>query len=1245
MAAFDKREEAQEQEKTIPVFTVLKNNTILKNIFLLDNLPSVPDLKPFNPLKNSDRVQEFEETLLVGRHPDCNIIVRICKKNKIKMKLTPREVEKLMLHDAGYLAQKRLARGLRLNYTEAVALIATQILEFVRDGEKTVAELMDIGKQLLGRYTDMENTGSESSTLSTGNKFFQLFHTFCILFRVEGTFPDGTKLITIHDAIASENGNLELALDGSFLPVPSLDKFLLIVDDRIPGELRYGAGCITLNHGRKAVTLKVTSTGDRPIQDLAVGSHYHFIEVNPFLVFDRSKAHGMRLNIPAGTATRFEPGDKKSVTLVRIGGKQVIRGGNNIADGPVDDANVTSVMKAVRTREFRHSEEPNASEGVITEGGSFTYTISREAYANMYGPTVGDKVRLGDTDLFAEIEKDFAVYGDECVFGGGKVIRDGMGQASGYPAADCLDTVITNALIIDYTGIFKADIGIKGSVIVAIGKAGNPDVMDGVSDNMIIGVSTLSHRSDNGGGMITHQVNTNASLYFDQVNTEVIAGEGMIVTAGAIDCHVHFICPQLAYEAISSGITTLVGGGTGPADGTRATTCTPAASHMKLMLQSTDDLPLNFGFTGKGNGAKPEGLHEIIKAGAMGLKLHEDWGTTPAVIDNSLTVAEQYDVQVNIHTDTLNESGFVEHTIAAFKDRTIHAYHSEGAGGGHAPDIIKVCGVKNVLPSSTNPTRPFTSNTIDEHLDMLMVCHHLDKDIPEDVAFAESRIRAETIAAEDILHDMGAISIISSDSQAMGRIGEVTIFNFLPAAFLTSGPLHKYSSYQVVNRTWQTAHKMKLLRGSIESSGSDNDNLRIKRYVAKYTINPAIANGFSEFVGSVEAGKLADLVIWKPSFFGAKPEMVIKGGTIAWANMGDPNASIPTPEPHDLEDEEVDNSLISVVRRILAAPKTEKEDWRRTSIFQMLVRCGNQARKLIIDGGSSMNVVSATTVERLKLPVQPHPHPYKVAWIDNTSIPHSGKENTYAFSFKNKEIVLKPMTTAEMGKFKEKKPRDVTENKPKSLHILTKKCFQAESMELGVIYAVVVKEVSDLAAESVSELPTEVAKLLSHFSDVAPKELPDELPPMRNVQHAIDLIPGSQLPNLPAYRMNPREHTKLKRQVDELLSKGFIRESLSPCAVIMRPMFGAFGKAGSSNSIAFVSKVAIENEIKALYGLNKRVEAVGNVRKLTKLDMKLNDALPNIKVDPETYTVTADDVVLTCTAATTVPLSRNYFLF
>ncbi|KAI5580540.1 hypothetical protein BDE02_08G161000 [Populus trichocarpa] len=726
-------------------------------------------------------------------------------------------------------------------------------------------------------------------------------------------------------------------MEGNYSAVPSLDKFPAIEDNEIPGAIIFGDGNVIINSGRKAVTLKVINTGDRPIQ---VGSHYHFIETNRSLLFDRRKAHGMRLNIPAGTAIRFEPGESKSVVLVSIGGKQVIKGGNGIIDGPVDHENWTNIMGNIRRREFGNREEENASEGVIGEGSAFNNTISREAYANMYGPTAGDKIRLGDTNLYAEIERDFAFYGDECVFGGGKVIRDGMGQSCGHQPADSLDTVITNAVVIDYSGIYKADIGIKDYLIHAIGKSGNPDVMNVPSD-MTIGV-----------------------------NTEVIAGEGMIVTAGGIDCHVHFICPQLAFEAISSGITTLVGGGTGPADGTRATTCTPAPSHMKLMLQSTDDLPLNFGFTGKGNAAKPEELHKIIRAGAMGLKLHEDWGTTPAAIDNCLTVADEYDVQANIHTDTLNESGFVEDTIAAFKGRTIHTYHSEGAGGGHAPDIIKVCGVKNVLPSSTNPTRPYTSNTIDEHLDMLMVCHHLDKNIPEDVAFAESRIRAETIAAEDILHDMGAISIISSDSQAMGRIGEV------------------------ISRTWQTAHKMKSQRGLIGPGGSDNDNFRIRRYIAKYTINPAIANGLAKFVGSVEVGKLADLVLWKPSFFGAKPEMVIKGGAIAWANMGDANASIPTPEP-----------------------------------------------------------------------------------------------------------------------------------------------------------------------------------------------------------------------------------------------------------VISRPMFGAFGKAGSTHSIAFVSKEAADNGIKAEYELDKRVEAVGGVRKLTKLDMKLNDALPDITVDPETYTVTADGEVLTCPAATTVPLSRNYFLF
>ncbi|CAO2147365.1 unnamed protein product [Urochloa humidicola] len=817
------------------------------------------------------------------------------------MKLAPREAEKLGLHNAGFLAQKRLARGLRLNYTEAVALIAAQILEFVRDGDKTVTDLMDLGKQLLGRRQVLPAVP-------------YLLHTV----QVEGTFMDGTKLITVHDPISLDDGNMVLALHGSFLPVPSPEKFSGSDVEDCPGEIHYSSGHIVLNLHRRALTLKVVNKADRPVQ---IGSHYHFIEANPYLVFDRERAYGMRLNILAGTAVRFEPGDAKNVTLIN------------------------EVMQKVNAKNFGHEDYPDAREGLIGDG-PFDCTVDREKYASIYGPTTGDKIRLGDTNLFAEIEKDFAVYGDECIFGGGKVLRDGMGQATGYPESSCLDTVITNAVVIDYTGIYKADIGIKGGFIVAIGKAGNPDVMDGVHSNMIVGV-----------------------------NTEVIASEGMIVTAGGIDCHVHFICPQLAEEAIASGITTLVGGGTGPAHGTCATTCTPAPSQMKLMLQSTDQLPINMGFTGKGNTAKPEGLAEIVKAGAMGLKLHEDWGSTPAAIDNCLSVAEDFDIQVNIHTDTLNESGCVEHTIAAFKDRAIHTYHSEGAGGGHAPDIIKVCGVKNVLPSSTNPTRPFTSNTVDEHLDMLMVCHHLDKNIPEDVAFAESRIRAETIAAEDILHDMGAISIISSDSQAMGRIGEV------------------------ITRTWQTANKMKVERGRLPRSGEsdtaqDNDNLRIRRYIAKYTINPAIVNGFSDFVGSVEVGKLADLVLWKPSFFGAKPELVVKGGAIAWANMGDPNASIPTPEP-----------------------------------------------------------------------------------------------------------------------------------------------------------------------------------------------------------------------------------------------------------VMMRPMFGAFGKAGSSHSIAFVSKVAKELGVAMEYKLEKRVEAVSGVRCLTKLDMKLNDALPKIEVDPETYTVTADGEVLTCQPAPTVPLSRNYFLF
>jgi len=570
-----------------------------------------------------------------------------------------------------------------------------------------------------------------------------------------------------------------------------------------------------------------------------------------------------------------------------------------------------------------------------------SHQMNRRHYADMFGPTTGDKVRLGDTSLILEVECDHTHYGDECKFGGGKVIREGMGQAAGVGAKDALDCVITNALVVDHTGIYKADIGIKDGTISGIGKAGNPDVMAGVTKGMVVGVTT-----------------------------EVIAGEGLILTAGGLDTHIHFICPQQAHEAIAAGLTTMVGGGTGPAVGTCATTCTPAPFYFRAMLQAVDALPLNFGFTGKGNTAMPAGLADQIRAGAIGLKLHEDWGTTPAAIDCCLSVADDHDIQVTIHTDTLNESTFVEGTIAAFKGRTIHTYHSEGAGGGHAPDIIRICGEPNVLPSSTNPTRPYTVNTIDEHLDMLMVCHHLDPNLPEDVAFAESRIRGETIAAEDILHDLGAISMMSSDSQAMGRIGEV------------------------ITRTWQTADKMKQQRGRLPAEKGDNDNLRIKRYISKYTINPAIAHGMSHVIGSIEVGKLADLVLWKPSMFGAKPEMVIKGGFIAWAQMGDPNASIPTPQP-----------------------------------------------------------------------------------------------------------------------------------------------------------------------------------------------------------------------------------------------------------VFMRPMFGAFWRAVGSTSIAFVSQLCKAKGVATSYGLTKRIEAVKRCRKITKRDLKWNDALPKIAVDPETYEVRADGELLTCKPAKVLPLAQRYFLF
>jgi urease len=591
-----------------------------------------------------------------------------------------------------------------------------------------------------------------------------------------------------------------------------------------------------------------------------VGSHFHFIETNPLLQFDRLRAYGYRLDIPAGTSVRFEPGDTKTVTLVEIGGYKKIRGGNSIAPGKVDLSRTEEIIQRLQEAGFSHVPEPA---GDMTHIDPFS--MSGEAYCRMFGPTTGDIIKLGATDLWVRVEKDFTSYGDECSFGGGKTLREGMGQASGRHAADALDTVITNALVIDWTGIFKADIGIKDGNIVGIGKAGNPDVMDGVHPEMIIGSST-----------------------------DVIAAEGKIVTAGGLDTHIHFICPQQVEEALASGITTFLGGGTGPSTGTNATTCSPGPNHIRQMIQACDSLPLNFGITGKGNDSGPQSLREQCRAGAAGLKLHEDWGSTPAAIDTCLQVCDEFDVQCLIHTDTLNESGFVEQTIKAFKDRTIHTYHTEGAGGGHAPDIISVVEHPNVLPSSTNPTRPFTLNTLDEHLDMLMVCHHLSKNIPEDVAFAESRIRAETIAAEDVLHDLGAISMMSSDSQAMGRCGEVIL------------------------RTWNTANKNKLQRGPLkEDMHTGTDNFRVKRYVSKYTINPAIAQGMSHVIGSVEVGKAADLVLWKFTNFGAKPSLVLKCGMIAaaqmvcegllrrriwkvvlmWAFQGDPNASIPTVEP------------------------------------------------------------------------------------------------------------------------------------------------------------------------------------------------------------------------------------------------------------------------------------------------------------------------------------------------------------
>ncbi|KAM5484334.1 Urease [Microsporum audouinii] len=742
------------------------------------------------------------------------------------MRLIPRELDKLTISQLGFLAQRRLARGVRLNHAEATALISSNLQELIRDGNHTVADLMAIGKTMLGRRHVLPSVVASLTQV-----------------QVEGTFICGTYLVTVHNPICSDDGDLEKALYGSFLPVPPDDLFPdpepeEYLPERMPGAVVVvKEKKIVLSAGRKRIKLRVTSKGDRPIQ---VGSHYHFIETNPQLEFDRAQAYGFRLDIPAGSSHRFEPGESKTVQLVEIGGHKVIKGGNFLATGKVDSGRREGILHRITEAGFLHIPEPTVDASLVTP-----FSMTREAYARMFGPTTGDLIKLAATDLWVRVEKDLTTYGDECTFGGGKSLREGMGQATGRRADEVLDSCITNAVILDWTGIYKADIGIKNGIIVGIGKAGNPDVMDGITPGMIIGSAT-----------------------------DIVAGERMFVTAGGIDTHIHFICPQQVDEALASGITTMLGGGTGPSEGTNATTCTPSPNAIRQMIQSSDNFPMNFAFTGKGNDSEQRGLRDQVRAGAAGLKIHEDWGSTPAAIDSCLSVCDELDVQCLIHTDTLNESGFVEQTIKAFKDRVIHTYHTEGAGGGHAPDIISVCEHPNVLPSSTNPSRPYTLNTLDEHLDMVMVCHHLSKHIPEDVAFAESRIRAETIAAEDVLHDMGAISMMSSDSQAMGRCGEVIL------------------------RTWHTAHKNKLQRGRLpEDEGTDCDNFRAKRYVSKYTINPAIAQGMSHLIGSVEVGKVADLVLWKFASFGVKPNLVLKSGMIANAQMGDANGSIPTIEP------------------------------------------------------------------------------------------------------------------------------------------------------------------------------------------------------------------------------------------------------------------------------------------------------------------------------------------------------------
>ena len=625
----------------------------------------------------------------------------------------------------------------------------------------------------------------------------------------------------------------------------------------------YDDGTITINPGKRTLTLRVTNTGDRAVQ---VGSHFHFFEANRELLFDRHRAWGMRLNIPAGLAVRFEPGDSKEVQLVDFGGRRILHGFSALAEGALDDPAIRE-RGLQRTQERGFKTESVPDDELPADQGP--YSISKAEYGSIYGPTTGDRIQLADTNLVIELTDDAnsRAYGDESVYGGGKAIRDGMAQDPQASDAESVDTVITSALIVDaMTGIIKADIGIKDGRIVGIGKAGNPHTQDGVDPQLIIGP-----------------------------NTEVIAGEHRIVTAGGIDSHIHFISPQQAEEGLSNGITTFFGGGTGPAEGTKGTTCTPGESSIGMMLRAADDMPVNIGILGKGSGSLPEALESQIAAGAAGLKIHEDWGATPAVIDNALKVCDDHDVQLAIHTDTLNESGFFEDTRNAIGDRTIHTFHSEGAGGGHAPDILRVTGMPSVLPASTNPTLPYTVNSAEELLDMVMVCHHLSHDIPEDVSFAESRVRPETIAAETVLHDRGVISIFSSDSQAMGRVGETWARAFQTAHHCKAelGPLPEDRQAAPENSA------------SVESTDSEtdtkstsgNDNHRVLRYVAKVTCNPAIAAGVNDYIGSLEVGKVADIVLWPVSSVAAKPQLVIRSGHICWSLMGDPNASLPTPEP------------------------------------------------------------------------------------------------------------------------------------------------------------------------------------------------------------------------------------------------------------------------------------------------------------------------------------------------------------